>query len=89
MTELILGAGLPTSAAPGDDPVALAQEAERLGFDFVSAPDHPCGGDLLYGADPKLATTASSRVRSWSATRSAGAGRVPDQASPRSARTPS
>jgi alkanesulfonate monooxygenase SsuD/methylene tetrahydromethanopterin reductase-like flavin-dependent oxidoreductase (luciferase family) len=40
---LRFGVDVPTSAAPGADPVAAAQAAERLGFDFVSASDHPCG----------------------------------------------
>jgi alkanesulfonate monooxygenase SsuD/methylene tetrahydromethanopterin reductase-like flavin-dependent oxidoreductase (luciferase family) len=48
MTDLIFGAGVPASAAPGDDPAGFAQEAERLGYDFVSAADHPCGGDPSY-----------------------------------------
>lgn len=48
MTELIFGIGVPASAAPGDDPLGLAQEAERLGYDFVSAADHPCGGTPSY-----------------------------------------
>ena len=48
MTELIFGVGVPTSAAPGDDPVGLAQDAERLGYDFVSAADHPCGPNPSY-----------------------------------------
>ena len=48
MSELSIGVGLPTSAAPGDDPVGMAQEAERLGYDFVSAADHPVGSDASY-----------------------------------------
>jgi alkanesulfonate monooxygenase SsuD/methylene tetrahydromethanopterin reductase-like flavin-dependent oxidoreductase (luciferase family) len=60
MTELIFGVGVPASAAAGDDPVGLAQEAERLGFDFVSAADHPCGGD------PTLETTV---MLTWIAAR--------------------
>ena len=48
MSELIFGVGLPTSAAPGDDPVGMAQEAERFGYDFVSAADHPTGPDPSY-----------------------------------------
>lgn len=48
MTELIFGVGVPTSAAPGDDPVALAQQAERLGYDFISAADHPSGTEPSY-----------------------------------------
>ena len=60
MTDLIFGVGVPASAAPGDDPVALANEAERLGFDFVSAADHPCG------ANPSYETTA---LLTWIAAR--------------------
>ena len=48
MTELIFGVGLPASAAPGDDPVGMAEEAERLGYDFVSAADHPTGPEPSY-----------------------------------------
>jgi alkanesulfonate monooxygenase SsuD/methylene tetrahydromethanopterin reductase-like flavin-dependent oxidoreductase (luciferase family) len=48
MTDLIFGVGVPTSAAPGDDPAGLAREAERLGYDFVSAADHPCGSNPSY-----------------------------------------
>jgi alkanesulfonate monooxygenase SsuD/methylene tetrahydromethanopterin reductase-like flavin-dependent oxidoreductase (luciferase family) len=43
VAALRLGLNLSTSAAPGADPVADAIEAERLGFDFVSANDHPMG----------------------------------------------
>jgi alkanesulfonate monooxygenase SsuD/methylene tetrahydromethanopterin reductase-like flavin-dependent oxidoreductase (luciferase family) len=39
------GLNVPTSSAPGADPVALAVTAERLGYDFVSCSDHPCGSD--------------------------------------------
>ncbi len=48
MTELSFGVGVPTSAAPDDDPLGFAQEAERLGYDFVSAADHPCGSNPSY-----------------------------------------
>lgn len=48
MTELSFGVGVPTSAAPDDDPAGFAQEAERLGYDFVSAADHPCGSNPSY-----------------------------------------
>src|SRR5262249_20745278 len=60
MTDLIFGVGVPASAALDDDPVGLAQEAERLGFDFVSAADHPCG------SGPSYATTA---MLTWIAAR--------------------
>jgi len=48
MTDLIFGVNLPAFAASGADPVAMASEAERLGFEFVSAADHPCGPDNSY-----------------------------------------
>ena len=41
--RLLLGVGIPASARPALDPVAFAVRAEELGFDFVSAPDHPAG----------------------------------------------
>ncbi|MBV9847488.1 MAG: LLM class flavin-dependent oxidoreductase, partial [Kutzneria sp.] len=43
MTPLLFGLDVSTSAAPGADPVAAGRAAETLGFDFVSATDHPCG----------------------------------------------
>jgi alkanesulfonate monooxygenase SsuD/methylene tetrahydromethanopterin reductase-like flavin-dependent oxidoreductase (luciferase family) len=48
MPALQFGLGLSTSAAPGSDPVSTAVTAERLGFDFVSASDHPCGSNASY-----------------------------------------
>jgi len=65
MTDLIFGVGVPASAAPGDDPVGLAQEAERLGFDFVSAADHPCGPSPSYETTAMLTWIAArtSRIR--------------------------
>ncbi|MEP7024898.1 MAG: LLM class flavin-dependent oxidoreductase [Actinomycetota bacterium] len=41
MTGLRFGVSISTSAAPGADPIADARTAERAGFDFVSASDHP------------------------------------------------
>jgi alkanesulfonate monooxygenase SsuD/methylene tetrahydromethanopterin reductase-like flavin-dependent oxidoreductase (luciferase family) len=43
MPDLLFGVNVSTSAAPGTDPVGDARRAEALGFDFVSANDHPCG----------------------------------------------
>jgi len=43
VSGLQFGLNIPTSAAPGTDPVAAAARAEKLGFDFVSANDHPGG----------------------------------------------
>ena len=63
MTDLIFGVGVPTSAAPGDDPVGLAQEAERLGFDFVSAADHPCGPSPSYEVTAMLTWIAAHTSR--------------------------
>lgn len=63
MTELIIGVGVPTSAAPGDDPVGMAQQAERLGFDFVSAADHPCGDDPSYETTVMLTWIAAQTSR--------------------------
>src|SRR5215472_17887177 len=63
MTELSFGVDVPTSAAPGDDPVGLAQEAERFGYDFVSAADHPCGGNPSYETTTMLTWIASCTSR--------------------------
>jgi alkanesulfonate monooxygenase SsuD/methylene tetrahydromethanopterin reductase-like flavin-dependent oxidoreductase (luciferase family) len=43
MSPLRFGVSVSTSAAPGSDPVAAARRAEELGFDFISATDHPAG----------------------------------------------
>lgn len=40
---MIFGLNVTTSAGPGAGPVAEARTAEALGFDFVSASDHPSG----------------------------------------------
>ena len=61
--ELIIGLGVPTSAGPGTDPVGLAQEAERLGYDFVSAADHPCGRDPSYETTAMLTWIAARTSR--------------------------
>jgi alkanesulfonate monooxygenase SsuD/methylene tetrahydromethanopterin reductase-like flavin-dependent oxidoreductase (luciferase family) len=65
MTDLTFGVGVPSSAASGDDPVGFAQEAERLGYDFVSAADHPCGPDPGYETTTMLTWIAArtSRVK--------------------------
>src|ERR1700760_3965632 len=62
-TELIFGVGVSASAAAGADPVGLAQEAERLGYDFVSASDHPCGRDPSYEAATMLTWIAARTSR--------------------------
>lgn len=63
MTELIFGVGVPASAAPGDDPAGFAQEAERLGYDFVSAADHPCGSNPSYETTAMLTWIAARTSR--------------------------
>jgi alkanesulfonate monooxygenase SsuD/methylene tetrahydromethanopterin reductase-like flavin-dependent oxidoreductase (luciferase family) len=63
MTELSFGVGVPSSAAPGDDPVAMAQDAERLGYDFVSAADHPCGSTPSYETATMLTWIAARTGR--------------------------
>jgi alkanesulfonate monooxygenase SsuD/methylene tetrahydromethanopterin reductase-like flavin-dependent oxidoreductase (luciferase family) len=59
VTPLILGLNLSTSAAAGADPAADALEAERLGFDFVSANDHPMGGSPTHELWTLLAWVAA------------------------------
>lgn len=65
MTELLFGLGLSTSAAPGADPVADARRAEELGFDFVSASDHPGGNQPTFETWTMLSwiAAATSRIR--------------------------
>jgi alkanesulfonate monooxygenase SsuD/methylene tetrahydromethanopterin reductase-like flavin-dependent oxidoreductase (luciferase family) len=57
------GAGLSTSAAPGADPVAAARTAERLGFDFVSASDHPGSAHPSYETWTMLTWVAAATTR--------------------------
>jgi alkanesulfonate monooxygenase SsuD/methylene tetrahydromethanopterin reductase-like flavin-dependent oxidoreductase (luciferase family) len=59
VTQLLLGLNLSTSAASGADPVADAIEAERLGFDFVSANDHPMGSSPTHELWTLLAWVAA------------------------------
>ncbi len=65
MTKLEFGLSISTSAAPGADPLALAVAAEELGFDFVSASDHPCGDHPSYETTILLTWIAArtSRIR--------------------------
>jgi alkanesulfonate monooxygenase SsuD/methylene tetrahydromethanopterin reductase-like flavin-dependent oxidoreductase (luciferase family) len=62
---LLFGVNIASSAAPGTDPVADAVRAERLGFDFVSASDHPCGSDPTFETWTMLSwiAAATSRIR--------------------------
>jgi probable F420-dependent oxidoreductase len=70
--SLLFGLNLPTSATPGSDPVADARRAEELGFDFVSASDHPCGANPSYETWTMLSWVAAATTRIRIATRVLG-----------------
>lgn len=63
MPHLMFGVSLSTSAAPDADPVGDARTAEALGFDFVSASDHPSGTHPTYETWTLLAWVAASTSR--------------------------
>jgi alkanesulfonate monooxygenase SsuD/methylene tetrahydromethanopterin reductase-like flavin-dependent oxidoreductase (luciferase family) len=62
MTRILFGLGLRAAAA---DPAAEARAAERLGFDFVSLADHPCGASPTNEVWTALCwiAAATSRIR--------------------------
>jgi len=60
MQPLLFGVNVSTSAAPDADPVGQAQAAEELGFDFVSASDHPSGDHPTYETWTMLTWIAAS-----------------------------
>jgi alkanesulfonate monooxygenase SsuD/methylene tetrahydromethanopterin reductase-like flavin-dependent oxidoreductase (luciferase family) len=62
---LLFGLGIPAAADPDSDPVGAALMAEGLGFDFVSAADHPCGDRPSYETWTMLCwiAAATSRIR--------------------------
>jgi alkanesulfonate monooxygenase SsuD/methylene tetrahydromethanopterin reductase-like flavin-dependent oxidoreductase (luciferase family) len=72
MTDLLFGLDISTSAAPGTDPIAAAREAEQLGFDFVSASDHPSGSHPTLETWTMLSWIAASTSRIRVATRVLG-----------------
>jgi alkanesulfonate monooxygenase SsuD/methylene tetrahydromethanopterin reductase-like flavin-dependent oxidoreductase (luciferase family) len=72
MTTPQFGLDISTSAAPGADPVADAVTAERLGFDFVSASDHPGGDHPTYETWTMLSWIAARTERIRLATRVLG-----------------
>ncbi len=72
MTELMIGLGVSPSAAPGDDPVRDAVQAESLGYDFVSTSDHPCGTEPSYEVWTTLTWIAAATSRLRIATRVLG-----------------
>jgi probable F420-dependent oxidoreductase len=63
------GLNLSTAVAPGSDPGADAQEAERLGYDFVCVSDH------LHGSTPTFETWT---VLTWMAARTSRVQIVPN-----------
>jgi alkanesulfonate monooxygenase SsuD/methylene tetrahydromethanopterin reductase-like flavin-dependent oxidoreductase (luciferase family) len=65
MNALQFGLNVSTSAAPGADPVADSRRAEELGFDFVSASDHPCGSNPTFETWTMLSwiAAATSNIR--------------------------
>jgi alkanesulfonate monooxygenase SsuD/methylene tetrahydromethanopterin reductase-like flavin-dependent oxidoreductase (luciferase family) len=63
MTQIRFGLNVPALAGPGDDPVAIAQAAERLGFDFVSTSDHPGSGYPNYETWTLLTWLAAATSR--------------------------
>jgi alkanesulfonate monooxygenase SsuD/methylene tetrahydromethanopterin reductase-like flavin-dependent oxidoreductase (luciferase family) len=69
VSPVLFGLDVTASAAPGADPVERARAAERLGFDFVSAPDHPCGTAPTYETWTMLTWIAASTSRVAVATR--------------------
>jgi alkanesulfonate monooxygenase SsuD/methylene tetrahydromethanopterin reductase-like flavin-dependent oxidoreductase (luciferase family) len=60
---VLFGLNVSTSAARGDDPLAVARRAEATGFDFVSANDHPCGTNPNYETWTMLSWIAASTSR--------------------------
>jgi probable F420-dependent oxidoreductase len=69
---MLLGLNVPTSAASGADPVAYARLAEDLGFDYVSASDHPCGSSPSFETWTMLTWIAAKTSRIRIATRVLG-----------------
>ncbi|MFC4112527.1 LLM class flavin-dependent oxidoreductase [Nonomuraea zeae] len=68
----MFGLGISTSAAPGADPVGDARAAEDLGYDFVSASDHPSGSEPTYEVWTMLTWVAAATSRIRVATRVLG-----------------
>ena len=72
MSEFAFGLSISPSVLPGSDPVASARVAEDLGFDFVSASDHPCGAEPTYETWTMLCWVAAATSRIRVATRVLG-----------------
>jgi alkanesulfonate monooxygenase SsuD/methylene tetrahydromethanopterin reductase-like flavin-dependent oxidoreductase (luciferase family) len=61
--QLRFGVNISTSAAADSDPVGDAKSAEALGFDFVSASDHPSGSHPSYETWTMLTWIAAATGR--------------------------
>lgn len=72
MADLLFGLDVSTTAAPGADPVRDARIAEDLGFDFVSASDHPSGRRPTHETWTMLSWIAARTTRIRVATRVLG-----------------
>jgi len=64
--------GINVPATTDVDPVALARQAESLGYDFVSAADHPCGASPTRETWTMLTWIAANTSRIRVATRVLG-----------------
>ena len=53
------------STTPCVDPVGLAQEEERLGYDFVSVADHPGGSTPSYETLALLTVNGFRKLTPW------------------------
>jgi alkanesulfonate monooxygenase SsuD/methylene tetrahydromethanopterin reductase-like flavin-dependent oxidoreductase (luciferase family) len=76
-SALQFGLGISTSTKPSGSPgvprpVRQAALAESLGFDFISAPDHPCGTDPSFEVWTMLTWVAAQTSRIRVATRVLG-----------------
>jgi probable F420-dependent oxidoreductase len=67
-----VGLNVTAAATRGFDPVAFAVRAEELGFDFVSASDHPCGTNPSHETWTMLCFVAAATSRIGLATRVLG-----------------
>jgi alkanesulfonate monooxygenase SsuD/methylene tetrahydromethanopterin reductase-like flavin-dependent oxidoreductase (luciferase family) len=72
MDKLMFGVNVATAATAKANPVAEALRAEALGFDFMSASDHPCGTWPTYETWTMLTWIAAKTTRIKIATRVLG-----------------
>jgi alkanesulfonate monooxygenase SsuD/methylene tetrahydromethanopterin reductase-like flavin-dependent oxidoreductase (luciferase family) len=68
----LFGVNVSTSATLDGNPVAAAMRAEALGYDFISANDHPCGARPSYETWTMLTWIAAKTSRIKVATRVLG-----------------